>query len=488
MSTLTPANASALLRAAPAPTARASVAAPVAAVPAEVRCARAWLSLAVASLILAGGLALLLVVARTPPLDRLVPDPLFFKRCLVVHVDLSLVVWLYAAASALLFLLPARGASAPRTRLGHRLAAAGVGAMLAAPLLSSARPVLSNYIPVVDHPLFIGGLVAFGAGVLLSLLDGRLAPGAVDAGGAESPVALPPSARAALRACGLALVLAAITLLGSLLSRPAGVEAAVFYELVLWGGGHVLQLASVAAMLACWMLLLGSYLGRDPVGAGAARVLSGALVLPWLAAPLIASAGPQSAAAHGAFTTLMRWALFPAVLLWLALAAKALLDARRDGRLAALPRRDPRLLGFLASAGLTVLGFVIGACIRGSNTMVPGHYHASVGGVTASFMAATIVLLGPLGWPIPTPRLARWASVQPLVFGLGQAVFATGFAVAGAHGAARKVYGAEQAGRTLGETVGLAVMGAGGLVAVAGGLIFLWVVVAARRRSGAAAR
>jgi heme/copper-type cytochrome/quinol oxidase subunit 1 len=78
-----------------------------------------------------------------------------------------------------------------------------------------------------------------------------------------------------------------------------------------------------------------------------------------------------------------------------------------------------------------------------------------------------------LGADAPS-RAARW---QPAVFGAGQFVFALGFALAGAHGSERKVYGAEQAGRGLAESIGLGVMGLGGLVAAAGGLVFLGLVV-----------
>lgn len=52
-------------------------------------------------------------------------------------------------------------------------------------------------------------------------------------------------------------------------------------------------------------------------------------------------------------------------------------------------------------------------------------------------------------------------------------LFAAGFALAGAHGMGRKLYGAEQATRSFAESVGLVVMGAGGFVAVAGGVLFL---------------
>ena len=73
--------------------------------------ARRWLGLAVGVLILAGLFALLLVLARMPPFDRFVTDPDFFRRCLVVHVNLSLVLWFYSFIAALLFILPAH----PRT-------------------------------------------------------------------------------------------------------------------------------------------------------------------------------------------------------------------------------------------------------------------------------------------------------------------------------------------------------------------------------------
>src|SRR5690606_30542761 len=112
----------------------------------------------------------------------------------------------------------------------------------------------------------------------------------------------------------------------------------------------------------------------------------------------------------------------------LLLCVAALVRARRAGR---LDLRDDRFLGFATSAALTVVGFVLGAMIRGSTTMVPAHYHAAIGAVTAAFMAITYPLLAPLGIGVLGPlqrRLARW---QPLVFGTGQLVFAVGFGLAG---------------------------------------------------------
>ncbi len=72
----------------------------------EMQCAGQWLGLALGVLALAGLFSLVVVVGRMPPFDRLVTDPLFFKRGLVVHVNLALVAWFYSFVAALLFLLP----------------------------------------------------------------------------------------------------------------------------------------------------------------------------------------------------------------------------------------------------------------------------------------------------------------------------------------------------------------------------------------------
>jgi heme/copper-type cytochrome/quinol oxidase subunit 1 len=68
------------------------------------------------------------------------------------------------------------------------------------------------------------------------------------------------------------------------------------------------------------------------------------------------------------------------------------------------------------------------------------------------------------------------------LFGAGQVIFAIGFGIGGFHGLSRKAYGAEQHLRSLGEWIGIGVMSAGGLVAVAGGLLFLLLAVCAARR------
>ncbi|MGZ8901749.1 MAG: hypothetical protein ACXW3Z_16780, partial [Limisphaerales bacterium] len=79
---------------------------------------RRALVLAVGSLLLAGCFSLLLIVGRLPVISGWISDAQFFKRCLVLHVDLALIVWFFAFAAALYSLIPADRSSNQAFRVG----------------------------------------------------------------------------------------------------------------------------------------------------------------------------------------------------------------------------------------------------------------------------------------------------------------------------------------------------------------------------------
>jgi hypothetical protein len=445
----------------------------------EARSARYWLGLAVGVLILAGLFSLVVVIGRMPPFDRFVTDPLFFKRGLVAHVNLALVAWFYSFVAAMLFLLPGRRAPGWIAQHSPHISAVGVAMLLLAAGLPGGQPVLSNYVPMIDHWLFGAGQVLFALGVLASFLGGRLLP-------TREPrpafFDLPDAARIGLRATALGLVLAALTFGISWARTSPELSVEVYYELLMWGGGHVLQLTCSVAMVTVWMILLHSAFGRAPISRNAAAILIFAMMVPWVFSPLLAMAGTSSSAYREGFTDLMRWSIFPVVSLFLIACIRELVRQRRAGAFGLHSLGDPRISGFLVSAALTVMGFALGAAIRGSNTMVPAHYHASIGGVTVAFMTVAYLMLGAFGLAAATPKLRRAAAWQPVVYGVGQMVFASGFALAGAYGMSRKAYGAEQATRGLGESIGLGIMGIGGFIAVFGGVLFLVVVAVVWQR------
>lgn len=442
----------------------------------DLPAARAWLGLSLGTLLLAGLGAVLLVLGRVLPLLGVTAAGDFFRRALIVHVDLALVVWFYAFLGGLVALLPGRRVATWPSRLGVLVAGAGVAVLLTGLVNVGALPVLCNYIPVLDHPAHLLGLGLFALGLALAFTDGRLLPGREAASG---PVRMAPAARVAIRSSAVLVLVALVTLAAAVAGTPDGFLPRARYELYFWGPGHILQAASACAMASAWLMLLTPALGDAPVSRGAASALFGLLVAPFLVGPLLAIRGTPDVLYHSAFTRLMELGIAPALLVLLGLCLRALVLARRDGRLPR-PLEDARVTGFLASAVMTILGFCFGAAISGSNTVVPAHYHASVGGVTAAFMALTYVLLDALGAPVPARLrpLCRW---QPVLYGIGQVVFAVGFGASGMYGLARKAYGTEQVVRSTAETVGLWVMGTGGAVAVLGGALFITIVGAAWR-------
>lgn len=431
---------------------------------AEIGGARLWFLFAVGSLVLAGLLSLTLVVGRLPFMAWLFTDPLFFKRALVVHVDLAMVVWFQAGTAAFLALALGAGVPWAVTRFAGLLGVAGIGLLLAGALMPGAQPILANYVPVIDHPVFIAGLIAWLAGTGGYFIFALTAQ-------AEVRSIVPDDALVALRASAVANLIALATFIAAWRSTLPGLPAIGYYELLAWGGGHALQVGNVAMMLGLWLLLLKRWSGASVVSPGAIRWLLTALVVPHAVLPVLALAGTSSPAYTETATQLMRWTIFPVVLIMLGLGLR---HVRRHwaGRSA---EGDWRLVGLAGSASLTVLGFVLGAFIRGSSTLVPGHYHCAIGAVTLALMTAAYDFCAATT-PAAVPAL-RWRRWQLLCFGGGQAVFGLGFALAGAYGLGRKQYGVEQHVRSAGEYLGLGVMGLGGLVAVAGGLLFLAVML-----------
>lgn len=447
---------------------------------------RRALSLAVGSLLLAGCFSLFLIVGRMPVFSEWVSDPLFFKRCLVLHVDLALVVWFFSFAAGLFALIPGDRSSHAAFRVGFGIALTGVLAMIVGTMIPGTAPVLANYVPVIDNPVYVAGVALFFAGLLLCFINERLfvrvmevsdvAPASV-----WHPFRVTPDVAIALKTTALAYMAAMVTFIASWASTPHVLDAKSYYELIFWGGGHVLQVANVSAMLAVWLLLLGSLLKRAVLSPGTARVLFALLLLPHLIGPLLTMNGTVTSTYRLGFTRLMQFGIAPVVVVVLALCLRRLRDAWRAGALKRRDWSDVRLAGFAASAALTITGFLLGSAIRNANTMIPAHYHASIGAVTVAFMAVSYLLLEPLGFRLPADRLTRFVPWQLHLFGFGQVIFAIGFALGGMHGLGRKAYSAEQHIRSTGELIGVLVMGAGGLVAVAGGLLFLLFMVRAAR-------
>ena len=418
--------------------------------------ARAWLLLGIAALIGAGLLAILLVLARTPGVNALIPIKDFFRAALIVHVDLSVLIW-FMAFGGVLWSLAGNERFAKLGWAGVWLAVTGTALMVISPFCGDPQPLLNNYIPILQQPVFFTGLIIAMAGFALTLLRALLT--AVPQGMDVIAVGVYAGA--------VAGSLAFIGFAWSWLGRPAH-EGHALYEAVFWGGGHTLQFQHALLMAVAWLLLL-AHLDR-PLQTSP-KVLSALFVLaalPVLAMPLIYLTTPVGSPEHiVAFAKLMEHGhglMTPLILLVLIALPKT------------LKLSSPVKSALLSSMLLFIAGGILAFMIRGVNVVIPAHYHGSIVGVTLAFMGLAYVLLPRLGYGQVEGRMAHW---QPYVYGGGQLIHIIGLAWSGGYGVQRKVAGSEQVLLTWQQKTGMGMMGLGGLIAIIGGVLFVLVCLKA---------
>ncbi len=430
-----------------------------------------WLVVAIGALAVAGAFALLLAVSRIPGIDAALPWPVdFFHKGLVIHVVFSFVVWFLAVFGAML-LVGVRPADPPRWfRISGRVAVIGTAAatpLLFVPaLLDSGEATLNDYVPVIIDPLYYAGLVLMAAAVavaawraLWTVASGRAAQGAF-------------SAQMAAAAGIFALAVVCFGTAYALLSGEPLSHS--FNQELFWGGGHVLQFLNTLLLIAAWWLLADHVEGARPRPSWPILAATVLVVLIALMAPVLyVVTQPFSAEQTQAFTDL-QYGLAPPVLIAAAIVAWRLPRP--------LPWREPAFLCIALSMVVFGVGGAFGLFVDGADTRTPAHYHGVIAGVTLGFMGLFYaVFLPALEHAV---RRGRSLYSQIYLFGGGQLAACVGLFLAGGFGAPRKTAGAAQGLVDLEAVVGMALNGAGALVAVVGGVLFIWTAGSALLQGG----
>jgi len=419
----------------------------------------AWLVLGLVSLVFAGVFSILLVTARTPLVQELIPFIDFFRIALVVHVTLSVLIWLLAISAALWSL----GATTEQPwwdRVSFSLAAVGTLVIIVCPFLGAGDPLMNNYVPILQHPLFYWGLGLFAAGIFSHLIRAILGRARV-AAKLDGTNALQFGITLSTLLTGFAL----IAIFASWRGLPAGMDGQIYFEFLFWGGGHIVQFSYTLLMMVAWVVLAYASGGRFELTPRLTLVFLVFLALPVITVPFMYMAHDIVTAGHRiAFTELMKYGGLSCLPLGLAVAA-SLWRANK-------PKGEGRYLraALLSSIGLFAVGGFLGFMIAGLDIVIPAHYHGATVGVTIAFMGLTYYLLPRLGFgPLPE-RMAIW---QPYLYGSGQLMHIIGLAWSGGYGVQRKTAGAAQGLEGIGQTAGMGLMGLGGLVSIIGGLLFL---------------
>lgn len=407
------------------------------------RLASAWFVLALAALGLSAVFAVILVIARTPFLGQ---GASLFRTALVLHVDLAVQVWFLAMAAGIWSL--AVEAANPLHWVTFALALAGTIAMVCAPLTGAATPILSNYVPLLDNPVFIAGLGIFAIGVSLTGLLALVVQ--------KHDIVTPWY----LAANFAALALLATTVVGvfDFLATRGPNLVTINIDDRLWGIGHSIQFVHVMLLMGVWCSLGAEAITRVP----ALR-----RTLPWLlcmalifaiAAPVIAMMHPIGTPEYrDHFTELMRWGSWPgAAVLGLALSF-GLLRIRRERQL------TTEETGLALSLLLFGVGCLLGATIRGESLAVPAHYHGTVGAVTLAYLLWLRRLAPELD--IATGHFSNTRRL-PLYYGTGILILVIGLAAAGYLGIPRKTAHADLGTDSVAYFTAMGIAGVGGFIAL----------------------
>ncbi|MCK5877271.1 MAG: cbb3-type cytochrome c oxidase subunit I, partial [Candidatus Marithrix sp.] len=248
-----------------------------------------------------------------------------------------------------------------------------------------------------------------------------------------------------------------------------------YYELLFWGGGHIIQFTHTQLMLVLWFWLATISGIKLFITTRTAIILLALGMAPTLLTPLIYFAyNINSPDSLNAFTDLMKYGGGLAALpLGLIITISII---KSDKKLLTL---TPEYSALIISIFFFAVGGIIGFMIHGSNVTIPAHYHASIFAITIVFMGITYYLLPKLGFRKITSKWAKW---QPIIYGTGQLMHVLGLAWSGGYGVQRKTAGAEQGLEGM-QQVAMGIMGLGGMIAIIGGIIFLVLVLKSLRRS-----
>jgi cytochrome c oxidase subunit 1 len=426
------------------------------------RLSRWWLLLGGVSLAIAGLFSLTLIIGRSPGLSSLPFFVNLFHVSIAVHVDLSVLAWFLCIACMMWSLFSAKKPSPVPMLEESALTSMALGiALIALSPFTNAPTLMSNYIPVIMSPVFFMGLALIGCAVTLMALKLLFCHTSWHPG---------KTIDFAITSCAVIALISIAAFFASYRFMPSVIDGVQYYELLFWGGGHVLQYLHAQMLMIVWLFLISKFgTERAP---RCIPFLFFVAPLAALATPLGYMSGDVSSFAHRQFFTHMMigaGGIAPVILALLLLPGVWRQRGERKGE-------NRALWSVLVSSFILFLaGGVMGIMIEGQNVVIPAHYHGSIIGITLAFMGAAYALLPAFGYRKVTQwKLSYW---QPIVYCVGQLMHISGLAWSGGYGVLRKTPGVADMSPSVKIAMGF--MGLGGVIAAAGGLMFVLVLARA---------
>ena len=425
-----------------------------------------WFKNGVMSLALAGIYSIILVLLRTPILVNFFSNTDLFKSALVIHVNLSILVWLISIVACIWsYKLP------PSILSIACVISAFIGTILIAitPIFGETVAVMNNYIPMLENITFILGISLFGISVLLfsifvlyNLLINWL----------NDKVLGTKLITFTIFSTAFIFVLVWICFVSSYLQLqkivaiiPVDIE--LYYELLFWSGGHLLQFLYTQVLIFVWIILCQAWLNRElklkPIYLGVLYLnfaVSTVAVLGHLLFDII------DGEFKAFYTRQMQYGGGVAPTIAFVIMLYELYTDRQKNK-----GSDTAKTIMLCSSILFFSGAVFGILISGMNVSIPAHYHGSIVGISVALMGFSVMLCSN-----SAGEKRNYFSIAVITLTTGQMLHIIALLLAGGYGVLRKTPGVEM---SISSKILMGIMGGGGLIAIVGGLMF--VIICARK-------
>lgn len=406
-----------------------------------------WFVLAIFSLSIGGSFALLVGMSRTTFGYSYFP-PDYMYHALAGHVVLAILLWLLSFTVVLWsYYFKSSGYG-----ITYKLSFAGALLIALSALLGRGEAVPNNYVPVIVDPLFFSGLGIFFIGFSINAFYYL-----------KEAVRNIWTENILLNTLSASVIIAIImiaSMMHSLMFQRTDSAPLLFYERLFWIPGHIQQILNGALLAAVWHALLRrcGYKENPQPFLGYANlvlVISSALLFltPFFYDPVERASKALSE---------MIYAIGLGMPIFMH-AVNIIISLKRDSKGVAY-------ISLTLSMAIYFLGIAIAYSGFGNDLRVPAHYHGAVTSLTLGLMGLSYHLIKEFKQKIVSEGIAR---PQAIIYGVGMLLFILGLFLAGLFGAPRKTHGVGFATSPV-VLSALTVMGIGTLLAVAGGVLFVF--------------
>ena len=463
---------------------------------------------AVVALLVGGLLAIGVVLTRWPAVHWLAADT--FYMVLTAHGIDMLIFWIIFFEVAVLYfasstLLRCRIATPKIAWAAFALMVIGAVVNNVSVFQGGSSVMMTSYVPMMAHWSFYLGLILFAVGALIAcfVFFGTLVVAKREKTYEGSVPLVTFGAITAAIIAVFTISSGAIILIPTFLMAIGVINEVdpLIYRTIWWAFGHSSQQINVAAHISIWYAVAAIAFGAKPMSE---RVSRGAFLLYILflqlasAHHLLADPGISTEWKVVNTSYFMYFAVLASMIHALSIPGAMEVAQRARGYdkglfewLRKAPWGNPVFSGvFISLVGFGFLGGITGVMMGTEqlnllihNTIyVPGHFHATVViGTTLTFMSMTYFLIPVLfRREMINPGLAK---IQPYLFGFAMYFFCLVMMGAGTLGVSRRHWDMAFSGAALAyEWPGAAylmmgLVGVGGLVAIAGGAIYIYITV-----------